>query len=473
MTAPADPHPSPPMPGILRLVGLVLLYAGIRAVWHWVSYAFIPDAAIQMQVALNLLDGKGVTFCMDPGGGPVCTDYFNHPPGGSFWMLLFQPLTGNIILADLAGRCAASLLEGALLLGILRRLGMGGLGLSALMAVAAIYVGHLDRGGSTDMLAGILSTGLMWLAYDRLRSPGALGPASLSLACTAILALPLVKYNAVTASLTPLAVFLAAGILGRRRVLPRRQMALLAMSTAGAFALFIWLVKVRVVSHPVLAAQGYSSGQVKSTFAYYPEAWADLWRVDYFWLHFGMQVDRYVKYATLLLHPGSPGPMYLHHVTQAVSLGCLALMVWRIRRRTALQADLLFTIGAFALTQAALLALMTLTHEPEVAGYGIDGRKWVYMEEARYYGYISFAVMLSLLVAAWRYLRPLFWGLALLVGLNTAKSFQARAPTVPRLIDTLGRLERGEPLPPSRDPRAGREAHFLRTLLLGRPDAQP
>jgi hypothetical protein len=341
------------------------------------------------------------------------------------------------------------------------------------MAVTALYVGHLDRGGATDMLSGILSFWVMVLVHERLRPDDARRPSPVALLSALVLLLPVIKYNAITVSLTPLALFLAAAGLGRGRLLTRREMAGLGFATAGALGLFLWMVKTKVVSHPVLAGLGYSSGGVKSTFAYQPSAWADLPRVDHFWLHFGKDVDRYVKYAVDYFHPASAGPLFLHHATQAATLACLALLLWAIRRRTPLQPPLIFTIGAFSLSQAALLALMTLTHEPEIAKYGIDGMKWVYMEEARYYSYISFAVMLALLVAAWRHLRPAFWGLTLLIGLNAAKSLPYRTSAVPRLVKTLDRLERGEPLPPFEEPRADRDAYFLRTLLLGRYDGQP
>jgi hypothetical protein len=457
----------------LRWLGPLLAYAVLRTFWHWTSYAMNPDVAIQMQVALNLMKGLGVTFCMGPTGAPVCTDYFNHPPGGSLWILLFQPLTGNIILSDLVGRCVMSVIEGALVLAILRRYALGRQGQFVVMAVTALYVGHLDRGGATDMLSGILSFWVMVLVHERLRPDDARRPSPVALLSALVLLLPVIKYNAITVSLTPLALFLAAAGLGRGRLLTRREMAGLGFATAGALGLFLWMVKTKVVSHPVLAGLGYSSGGVKSTFAYQPSAWADLPRVDHFWLHFGKDVDRYVKYAVDYFHPASAGPLFLHHATQAATLACLALLLWAIRRRTPLQPPLIFTIGAFSLSQAALLALMTLTHEPEIAKYGIDGMKWVYMEEARYYSYISFAVMLALLVAAWRHLRPAFWGLTLLIGLNAAKSLPYRTSAVPRLVKTLDRLERGEPLPPFEEPRADRDAYFLRTLLLGRYDGQP
>jgi|GEM_PF-5552050 len=469
----SQPHAGSPTSRYLRWLVPVMLYTAIRSAWQWTSYALNPDVAIQMQVALNILQGLGVTFCMGPAGATVCTDYFGHPPGGSLWMLLFQPLTGNIIISDLAGRCVMSAIEGALVLGILRRLGLGRLGLPVVMAVTAAYVGHLDRGGATDTLSGILSFWVMAIVYERLMTPDDRGRLPVVLLLVLILVLPAIKYSAVTVSLTPLALFLATTAFVRPRLLSRREMAGLSLATGGALALFLWMVKSKVVSHPVLAGLGYSSGGVKSTFAYHPTAWADLPRIDYFWLHFGREVDRYVKYMAGRLHPGADGPMFLHHATQAATLAVVALLLWAIRRKTRLQPTLLLTVGAFTLSQAALLALMTLTHEPEIAKYGIDGLKWVYIEEARYYSYITFAVMLSLLVAAWRHLRPVFWGLALLLGLNTALSFKVRQPAVPRLIDTLGRLERGEPQPPFEDPRGERDAHFLRTLLLGRQDGQP
>lgn len=456
-------------PGLRTEILLLILFSAIRCLWLYVTYSVGNDQCTQMNVALNLLDGRGIVFGRIPADGSGFIPYNWFPPGISFLMVPFIWLSGNPFVAEFVLKCLISILEGAMLISILRRINVSDTGRAVLVAVLALYIGHMDRGGVTDMYTAVAGVWLMWVAYRRIETGERFDAATRVALALVLPSMVLMKYNALPIVMVPLGMFLWMAIFNRQRYLDRREWLSLSLASFLSLACFIWSIKF------IGAGNARASDSMKNLgsgelFGLFVERGPHLLRIDPFWLHFGKRVDMYFKYVySRFLAGPSVSLIESYHFWQLTSLTLFAVLLYALHRRVSFQKNLLRVLFFFTAAHVSFLSLLTIVKGPEMnVRYGVDGVFWTFMEESRLFAHLSFAIALVLLLTAWRHLRPVFWGLALLFSFNTLRSMSDTRSEMGYLTDTYERMKQVPPPDMTAEVRDNRRAYYIWNFLLGR-----
>jgi hypothetical protein len=454
--------------GLRSDVLLFLIFSAVRCLWLYVTYSVGNDQCTQMNVALNILEGRGIVYGSITQDGSVFTPYNWFPPGVSFLMVPILWLTGNPFVAEFVIKCLISILEGALVVSIVRRFVVSEVGRAVLVAVLALYTGHLDRGGVTDMYTAVGGVWLMWIAYRRIESGVRFDTSTQAALAFVLPSMVMMKYNALPIVMVPLGMFLWLAIFSRQRYLDMREWVSLSFASLLSLACFVWSIKFIGAGNARAAesVQNLGSGQLASLFA---ERGSHLLRIDPFWLHFGKRVDMYFKFIyTRFLAGPSASLIEAFRFWQLTSLVIFAVLVYALYRKASFQKNMLRVLFFFTLAHVSFLSLLTIVKGPELnARYGVDSIFWTFMEESRLFAHLTFAFALALLLAAWRYSRPIFWGLAILFSFNTVRSMADTKSEMGYLTDAFHRMQQTPPPDITAEVRDNRRAYYVWNYLLG------
>jgi hypothetical protein len=106
--------------------------------------------------------------------------------------------------------------------------------------------------------------------------------------------------------------------------------------------------------------------------------------------------------------------------------------------------------------------------EPEVASFGFDGFHWVYISEPLFYGHLTFAIAIAVLLHSWRHARLIFWPLALIFCLNSTRTILDTKSKLPYLSETYAKMEAGTHSDVKGETQGNRGAYYIWHLILCR-----
>ncbi len=365
----------------------VIIYFLIRAFSWLFLIGLAPDIVNQINMAINLSDGRGFVlnqFDFNTSRN-IYSEYFSHPPFFSFVYMIYNNVIGNLIWSLLAIAVTLALFEAILLKNILLKMFISGRKLFYLMSIMALYIGHLDRGLISDYLAlvwavwFIHSTYLLFSIDDNKDKIWIYIQFAVS-----IVLMPLVKYSLIPITCLPVCVIFYFIVFKRHDWIQKRSIVyLVIISFFVSIGLFLFLMQLE---------------QETENVKYFDFVVYDLLKLDYFWLHFGMEIDRLYKH----IYWNLPNSKEFHfwNIGQIFTIG-VWLVVWFISKKTGQKfinpneklTFYLFVISLFL--QVLFLFSLTVTNVPQgPVKYGIDKLVWVYIEEARYYNYLSFFAFL-------------------------------------------------------------------------------
>jgi hypothetical protein len=251
-------------------------------------------------------------------------------------LIPFYLATGNLFVSELLIQCLIALVEALVVTSILRRYTGSKVVRVLLTSVAALYVGHIDRGAVPDMYCTVMGFWLMWEMYLRIESGQPFGTVKLTAFFFVMLSMVVMKYNAIAIVVAPIGLFLCLGLFYGRWYLERREWAALSVSTLAASAFFVWFLGFYGVNHGVidLVAGQLEEDPAKSG---WPQRLHYLLQIDHFWLHFGQRFDYYFKYFYNWISGGMATNLQLSHFRQIAVLLIFLAIIYVISRRAPFQ----------------------------------------------------------------------------------------------------------------------------------------
>jgi hypothetical protein len=446
---------------------LVMLFMVLRCLWLYKAYNLTYDPAQYMNLALNVLNGIGYKICYfyDDGKNIVPTNWF--PPGYPLTLIPFFLATGNLFVAELIIHCLIALIEALVVTSIIRNYIASTTGRFLLTAVVALYVGHIDRGGGPDMYFTVTGFWLMWEMFRRIETGQPFGTAKLTAFFFVMLSMVVMKFNAIVIVVVPIGMFLCLGLLYGRWYLKRSEWAALSLSTLAAISFFVWFLFFYGANNGWIEHVGDKLATDPARMSFLDRLYF-LLQIDHFWLHIGQRFDYYYKFFYIWLSGGQATNLQLSHFRQIAALLIFLSIIYVIRRRAPFRKSLLQVLFFFTLPQVGLLAFLSVIGEPELGTGGFDGVYWVHISEARFYGHLTFAITLAVLIHSWRHARFVFWPLALLFCLNSARTIFDTKSKLSYLSETYAKMESGTHPDVKGETQRVRSAYFIWHLILCR-----
>jgi hypothetical protein len=424
---------------------LIVFFSLFRFIWLYCVYGVGIDQAVQMNVAFNIMDGRGIVVGPLPGdtGGhaafnwmegkrlPIApmpghvglyTPYNWFPPGISFLLIPFHFLTGNIFLSEYLLKCVISGMEGLLLVKIIGKYMTGIQGKALLIFILAFYTGHIDRAGVSDMFCGVAGLWLMWVTYRRISTGVPLDRWTILLMAAVMPSMVLVKYNAIAIVLLPMGLFILLVFIKGKWILSSREWVALFVCTSLSVASLIWSLTFISSAHFVLSEM---SGNIRSHSAgrIFSVRLNHLLRLDTFWLHFGKRMESVFKAVYGIIIGDGSEQLDAYRFWQVLSLVVFLTLLFLILRKSTLDRSLSLVLLFASAIHVVFLSLLTLFKGPDVdAKYGVDGLIWTYIEEPRFFCHLALAFTLVLLIGAWKHVRLAFWLLSVFLFYNTLKT---------------------------------------------------
>lgn len=447
---------------------LLLLFSAIRCLWYYLTYTVGNDQCAQMNVAINIMEGRGIVYTYLSPEGVRYIPFNWFPPGVSFLMAVPLWLTGSPFVAEFMVKCLIAILEGAMIISILKHYVRPGSALVLSTIVLALYTGHLDRGMVTDNFNAVAGVWLMWVIYRRIETESRFSLATRVSLAIVMSSMVLMKYNALSIVLAPLGIFICLAIFTRKRYLDSREWASLTFASVLSLVCVVFCTKF-IGSGNTRAFESVEALGSDRLSALVMERAPYLIRIDPFWLHIGRRVDMYFKFIYTRFSDGPTTSLIgAYHFWQLSYLAIFAALIYALYLRAGFQRNLLRILLFFAVAQISFLFIITIVSGPILnAKDGVDSVLWTYIEEARFYGHLTFAMMIVLLLATWRHLRPVFWGLAFLVSYNTTRTMIDSKSELGHLTDTYEWMKRTPPPDVSEEIRTNRRSYYMWQFVLG------
>jgi hypothetical protein len=387
---------------IALFVIMVLLSSLIKGVWVYANYGIATDIAVQMNIAESISNGHGIQVKVVENDSIYYVPELTYAPATSVVLAGLNEITNNIIVSDLILRLQLALWESVLIVLIVFKYFKLKHVRLLMTVLFSLYIGHLDRGFTGDYLSFLIVLSLIFLLVAKIELCKTSWPISILISLLIIL-IPVVKYSSLPVVALPLFCFVVSSFLykNRKRLFSPFEFILVSTTTVLSFVFFLKL----------------SSGNEPNDLDWSRITY--LTRIDYFWMHFGHIGDRIWKHLSwnTSQHIGLDIPYY--HLAQIGTVFMSLFMLFVLRKRITFHSPAFLPIILLAILQVGFLGLLTLLYEPQSGNYGIDKKLWVFIEEARYYNYLSFLIMTAWLILTFKFFKPGFIALSILIVLSS------------------------------------------------------
>jgi len=338
-------------------------------------FTVTPDTAVNINVASNILKGNWFQISEFQTNGLILNrPYFDHPPATSVLMSVFIFFTENEIVGLFASMiflciCELYVINKILSLQVFRNKR------GFLFMALALFTGHLYTGGVADQFAMVLAlfifSNLMYLFEGLDEST----PNRIVILNFSLILVPLVKFSLIplaVASYCVLSWYLIRVIKDRKS----SKFLILFSILSGCLTLVLFLF-----------LQNMSSMHF-NTAHYFNIDLYNLSKLDYFWMHLGRYIDRVYKHITWNTDRIFGIHIEFWNIAQVSTFVLWCFIVFRPAILNELSFKILLLYGLFQ--TGYLMFLTVITAPQENVLYGVDDKVWVYVEEARYYNYLSF-----------------------------------------------------------------------------------
>jgi hypothetical protein len=387
---------------------LVFFYFFIKGFWIFNNYSIATDISLQLNVAESIYSGHGIRLFEIVNDVGVYNLYFTHPPLTSILIAFFRLFSSNIIEADFILRLFLVFCEALILWSFLNLIfSKNKSAILPIYLTLAFYTGHIDRGFTGDYLSFILLLLLFFKTYQvvfKSTTKNLLFFIILIL----VLLIPLTKYTALPFVFFPFIIFL---LLKLMRKLDISWSFIVISFVTGVVAVAIFYYEIKCIG------LNNSVNSVNFNNLKY------LIRIDYFWLHMGLNLDRIWKHIMWNVHRITGVRILYVHIGQIVTSVFLIILMVKFRKILFRSTLIHFLLIAIFL-QVLYLVLLTITTNPQNGNYGIDGEIWVPIEESRYYNLLVFLSALSAIIFFYMKSGKLYWCVivALILNYSTYKS---------------------------------------------------
>ena len=359
---------------------LIFLYAIIKGILVYKLYGIATDISLQLNVAESLFQGHGIRLLQFKDNAYFYSLYLSHPPLTSIIIAFFRFFTDSIITADLIFRLFLVLCESIILFKMLTLLYQNNRRLVlSLFLVLSVYVGHIDRGFTGDYLSFIVLLCLFFLTY-RFYKKSLISDYYLILVI--ILLIPLSKYTALPFIIFPFSVLF---FLKKFRGFEISRLKLNVILFVSIVELIEFIIKEKAI------------GLTQKVGSFNLNNLSYLIRIDYFWFHGGLNLDRIWKHVMWNMDSRFNFHLLYVHYGQIFTL-ILFFLIMRKNFKVLLTKDLFLFLVIPIILQCVYLIFLTLNTSPQIGNYGIDAKIWVPIEEARYYNFLTFVLFLFMMI---------------------------------------------------------------------------
>lgn len=398
----------------------IFLAIAIKSIWIYSNYNISNDISVQMNIAQNVYDGHGIK------GTRIEKDTLAYRPeltyGTAIPVLLaaLNFFTNNIVKADLVLRLLLVLSESILLVLVVFKYFDRNKDRFLITLTLCLYIGHLDRGKTGDYLSMVIVLAIVYLIIHRDSQSINFQPKVLLISLLT-LALPFVKYSAAPVILLPLSTWLVNYYASGRKLFNYSELKVLALSS--------------IISVCSLFSLAESNG----SFSLRLEKLWLLARIDYFWLHLGHNGDRIWKHFSWNIseHFGYQIPYY--NIAQIGTLAIVIFIAFLMRSKlSTIKLELIVVITLLVL-QVGFLGYLTLSSEPQSGDWGVDQKIWVFIEEARYYNYLTFLLMAIMCFLTYKFYKPVFYVLLIFILIGSVRGldfWNSRFPHINQKYET-------------------------------------
>lgn len=408
-----------------HLLFFTILFAFlIKSIWLYSSYNITHDISVHMNIAQNIYDGHGIKATRIENGTVVYRPELTYGTAMPAILAALNYFTNNIVKADFYLRLLLALSESIILVFIIYKYFDNNKDRFLMTGTLCLYIGHLDRGKTGDYLSLVVVLAIVCLIISRAYQNTNFQPRVLVLALLT-LSLPFIKYSASPVILLPLSVHLVNYFFFGRKIFNNHEIKLLSLTSVISVLMLFSLV----------GSSGSSS--------FNPARISLLTRIDYFWLHFGYVGDRIWKHFfwNISEYFGYHIPYYT--IAQiGTLLIIIALAVLSRSRLSAIKLELT-AVATLLILQVGFLVYLTLSREPQSGDWGIDQKIWVFIEEARYYNYLTLLIMVIICFLTFKFIRPLFYALLIFILISSASRMDFWNSRFPYILQKYERVRSG------------------------------
>jgi hypothetical protein len=356
---------------------LLIIYTAIKSFLIYSCYNIGTDLCLQMNVSENLFNGNGLVLSSGDG---YSTDqlYLTHPPMVSLCLAVIRHFTTSIITADLTLRFLLVFCEAILFFYFLQNFTERKSIFIFIFIGMAFYAGHLDRGFTGDQFGFIVA---FFLIYQTFHFGKSKSKTNFFWVSISVLLLPLTKYTLLPLSVLP---FCYLFFLKNYYAEDVKVKTLYFLFLTFVGALIIFLLETSQLSNAAIHSLSFSNIKY-------------LYRIDYFWMHGGLDLDRIYKHLMWNIDRYTNLKVSFVNIGQMLSISMILMLFWS-DRFWIVKKRLFYFFLIIIFLQVSYLILLTLLTDPQIGNYGIDGKIWVPLEEARYYNYLTFFSFLSIVL---------------------------------------------------------------------------
>lgn len=361
-----------------------------------------PDIANQLNIALNFSTGHGLKLGIyDEQMMKInYIDYFDHPPLFSIIIGVFNFLIKDIVISLFVWVLFLTVIESWIIKRVLLLINVTS-NKSFYFLIFSFYIGHIDRGTLSDYTALIFA--LVYLLFLWKMITNKTDGANFIIFLLMAISIPFMKYSLLPLTVIPILVFFFYKFVNRSSYSsadsPPKILLVSSLLSFGAAYFMVNLQKSVLPTESHFAIDIYN-----------------LLKIDYFWLHWGLDIDRIYKHISWNMLEHLNLDVNFWNIGQIITIPVFFYFVYRYSvTYKPVRAELrnLLFIG---LIQIGFLVFLTVTNIPQSpVKYGVDDKVWVYIEESRYYNYLTLLCFILFTIAVVDKIKHSKWILLLLV----------------------------------------------------------
>jgi hypothetical protein len=376
-----------------------IIYFIIRVTSIFFLFNLAPDISRQLNVTmvlknygiygLKIFDINTNTYHFLP--------YYSHPPFFSLIIYLIDFLFNNIIYSTFFLGVIIAAIETNLVGKILKKFINIQNQFTILFLLCSLYIGHIDRGTISDYFSIILGLALflqMLKLIDE-KTVNILGTVII------IFLVPFSKYSIFPIVISFAAIYLYVKI--QCRQILQVESFILGISTLISMIVLVYLKNKGV------------QNVLNNNNTLYLDLY-NISKVDYFWFHFGLEIDRFYKHLMWFAERILDVKIWFWYFGQFFGVITLALIITKSKKFIAEKKAFFYGLIVFSFFQYIFLFLLQITTPPEQnVLFGVDDLVWVFSEEARYYNYLTLIWFIVLSLGLLNIKNKLYFGLLIIL----------------------------------------------------------
>jgi hypothetical protein len=373
-------------------------------VWFYLL-GLAPDITKQLNMAVNLSSGHGLKL----GNYNVKTmeviffNYFDHPPLFSIILGLINYVLKNILVSMFLCVFFLTVIESWIINRVLILVNVTR-NKFVYFLIFSFYIGHIDRGTLSDYAALIFALVFLLFLFKIITIKIDMLSAIIFLFLG--ICIPFLKYSLLPLIGIPILIFIFYKYVNKTSY---------ASSDSPPKILFISSVLSFGAAYFMIMSQNF----VSSTENYFALDIYNLLKIDFFWLHFGLDIDRIYKHISWNILEHLNLKVDFWNIAQIITIPVFFYVIFQYSLKNKSAKLIIIGISIIALLQIVFLMYLTVTNIPQSpVKYGIDSKVWVFVEESRYYNYLTLLCFMIFTVSLVDIIKSAKWFLLLFVFLG-------------------------------------------------------